>query len=110
MSKNSVPQVEGIKQLSGGGSGGDTPANSNPGDWPKRLRGYHRALKRQVPWAIRLSKLSALQFTLAWTYGRDLTNLVVGDNPFLKLIRKQNPDDWAGKYIPVPLIFGKKDE
>ncbi len=105
MSKKPVPQVEGIKQLSGLTSGGGTSGTANSGDWPVRLRGYYRALKRKEPWALKLNKLPPLQFLLTWKYRPHMiAELVYNTNPFLRFIKSES---WAGKYISVPVEFKK---
>lgn len=61
----------------------------NSGEWPKRYRGYYRALKRKEEWAIKLSQKSTLGFLLSWTYRPDLIRAIcLSENPFLSIVLK----------------------
>lgn len=108
MENNKVPEVDGIKQLSDVGSvSGDTEKKS--GDWPLRLRGYYRALKRGDAWAVKLSKHTDFAFFLRWIY-RDLINKEkLTNNPFLALLEKDKGTSSLGAYFPVPIIFKDSD-
>ncbi len=106
MRRGSAPQVEGLKQLSALGPEGDTSGESNVGDWPKRLRGYHRALKRGKPWAVKLSKLSGFYFVFAWHYGRPsvvrrIQESLIGPSLFPHIERDES---WVGSSLPVPFF------
>lgn len=104
---NKVPKADGIKQLRDGSSQGDSCGTTKSGDWPLRMKGYHRALKRGESWALKLSKKSPMQFCLSWLYRPSLLrDLVYNKNPFLELISKKDCS-FAGKYIPVPITFGE---
>ncbi len=71
----------------------------------KRWRGYHRALKRGEPWAIKFSKMSPLNQVFTWVY-RDymFEKLLYSKNPILDSIPKDS--SWSsGKYYQ-PVILG----
>lgn len=95
-----VPKADGIKQLRGLRSSG-----LKSGDWPIRLKGYYRALKRGEGWAVKLSKETSLNFWLKWTYSRVIEQILFVESPFLKLLGR---NDWNTK--PIPVVYGKKDE
>lgn len=84
---------------------GDQPLIKKPG----RYRGWHRANKRGVVWAVKHFKLPQMSRILAWMYrdryqGNDLVDIINRPNPFLSLIPK---DSFMCRYLPIPIFFGK---
>lgn len=101
-----MAEADGLKQLRDGCSGGDSPGTLKSGDWPVRFRGYYRALKREAPWAIRLSKMSRMCFLLAWKYRLSFETIYT-KNPFLEILPKDY--DSGGAWIPIPINYGNKN-
>ena len=102
-----VPKADGIKQLRDGVLQGDSCSTTKSGDWPIRMKGYHRAVKRGEKWALDLGKPGTIVFALKWLYRPSiLAKLVYSDNPWLKVIPKDDATGFCGKYIPIPITFG----
>lgn len=63
---------------------------TNSGEWPIRMRGYHRALKRQEEWAVKLSKSAPFNFLFQWLYREpvgDFRKFFYKNNPFLARLK-----------------------
>lgn len=103
---DSVTEADSLKQLRGVTNPGDA-GGVQPGDWPIRLKGYYRALRRKEAWALRLSIKTGIDFSFAWIYGRPscLRDLFYRSNPFLTLIQK---DTSGENFPPIPLVFGDR--
>lgn len=71
----------------------------------KRWRGYHRALKRGEPWAIKFSKLSPLNQMFTWVYRNELFEQALkAKNWLLDFIPKDS--SWASSKYHQPVILG----
>ncbi len=76
------------------------------GVWPvKRRRGYYRALKRKEEWALEYQR-DPYGATMRVVFGPLVRDLLFKENPLLALVTKS--DNFAGKYIPVPIEFQKE--
>lgn len=105
MSKSLVPKADGIKHSRDLVLQARSLERTKSGEWPKRMRGYYRAIKREEPWAIALSKKDPFGFILSWTYRAPMIKEVLcAKNPFLEMVEKKE-SSWGG-YLPVQ--FGKK--
>ena len=73
----------------------------------RRYRGWYRAAKRGEEWAVKHFKKTALFRIMEFIYRFDtMADLIYKDNPFLKLLPKED-DSWRGVYYPVPLFTWK---
>lgn len=82
-----MSEADRLKQVRAFEAAGVTPGVSKSGAWPKRMKGYYRALRRGEQWAVRMSMIGPFQFMLEWTYGRHI-ELILKSNPLLKLLKK----------------------
>lgn len=80
-------------------NGGDEPVR-----YPKRWRGYYRALKRGKPWAVRLSKMSAFSRLFAWHYNNVLIDLVPTSNKLMELMPKRS---LTGDAYHMPVVLSE---
>lgn len=79
---------------------GVTPGDLNPGDRPRRRRGYYRAVKRGEKWAVEISKKRGWSWCLGMyfmhiAWGKELKN-----RPVFDLLEKSEP--WTGASLVVP--------
>lgn len=71
------------------------------------MRGYYRAVKRGVPWAVAISRKKGMDFIFAIQYRNvDLEEIIRGPSLF-DFIKKANTGMFGG-YITVPLKIGKE--
>ena len=74
----------------------------------KRWRGYHRALKRGKPWAVKLSKMSSFNRLFTWIYGNRLEELIPSQNKLMSMINF-TPKGSSGNLYHQPVILGFGD-
>lgn len=90
----------------------DSKSQVKSGDWPIRMKGYYRALKRNDEWAVRLSKLPPLQFILNWIYRPSIMEEIFrgNKNPFLDILKEPNGfDKHHYRPVSIPVQFPNKD-
>jgi hypothetical protein len=80
--------------------------------YPLRKRGYHRAVKRKEPWAVRVRRMEETDPIAAimwWCYewpdgGRAFRRMLYADNPWLMMIPKKD-DRFEVRSYPIPAPF-----
>lgn len=99
-----MSKADRIKRMRSKSTGDDTPEKYE-GVRPIRMRGYYRAVKRGDAWAVKIANLiisNPMSGLLVLMYRNvDFKKLVYSENPFLKLIPKD--DSWLGTYI-IPML------
>jgi hypothetical protein len=75
----------------------------------KRWRGYHRALKRKEPWAIKFSKLSLFSRMMNWVYRDEMIEEAWKNRSWLlDAIGKEQTTSWAGSSFTIPFSVDNK--
>lgn len=117
MSEHSVPEDDGIKEMREGASLGDTgevKSGVSPKKfYPRRMKGFYRALKRGEPWAIKMNRFppGTFQFLLEWHFNHPAEGYLMEQefkktNSFLANLPKF--ETFGGCYLPVPFKTGKE--
>jgi hypothetical protein len=108
MKKDSVPEADGTKQLRDRSQSSDIDWEKS-GDWPKRTRGKHRAVKRGEPWAL-FWKRDPFGWCLRSYYPPSflLEELMRTDALIFRIEKEDVVDAFVGGFVVVP--FKGKNE